>query len=363
MNFLRLTIDKIAIHQIFSRGEDKKIIMPIKGSELIIFDNTALDDFKRRIIDSLGNASSAVRMKISDHKKNKTPHIISQLSKCNDSEFIDQSYEIAKNLTEAQTRKGISGGILVVFSATYNHEKLGFIGIIKADIHSGYEKWQDKTTGIISLKHVQELLLTPSTRLYKSAGFFEREDARESDDLNEQWIVDISDYQIDKSDGKAAAQYFYHGFLGCDYPESSARTTKKYFELASDFINKMDISEEERTELHNALFSDLKTKKSMRVDPLKFADDFMSVEDVDDFRNFLEDSDFPVESFIKSTEHITGKLKHRRLKFSKDIRITAPSEIFEELVKIETIPGEAHDDGYTPTWTNILIKDRIVKQQ
>ncbi|WP_432729937.1 hypothetical protein [Klebsiella oxytoca] len=36
----------------------------------------------------------------------------------------------------------------------------------------------------------------------------------------------ISDYQISKADGKAAAQYFYQHFLGCGYPETSARTTK-----------------------------------------------------------------------------------------------------------------------------------------
>ncbi|AKJ41258.1 nucleoid-associated protein [Pragia fontium] len=363
MNFLKLQIDKIAIHQIFARGDDRKEISPVKGTELIRFDEVAMNDFKRRIIDALGNASSAVRMKIAEQGKDKTPHCINKLLGCDDNSFINTTYEIAKNLTTAQSRKGMSGGILVVFSANYNPEKLPLIGIIKADIHSGYEKFQDKKTGLISLNHVEEILLTPSTRLYKSAGFFFRADSKKTEDLNDQWVVEISDYQIDKSDGKAAAQYFYRAFLGCEYPETSARTTKRYFELTSDFINNMDIEEEERNELHNALFSDLKTKKSQRVDPLKFAEDFMSIEDVDDFRNYLEDSDFSVESFIKNTEHITSKLKNRRVKFSKDIRITAPSEIFEEFITIETIAGDKEKDGYEPTWTKILIKDRIMKQQ
>lgn len=363
MNFIKLTIDKIAIHQIFPRGEDRKEIPPIKGTELIKFDEFALNDFKKRIMNSLGYDSSAIEMIIANQNKDSTPHYVSSIHKCNDQEFIDISYEIAKNLSKAQTRRGMSGGILVVFSATYQYNKLPFVGIIKADIYSGYEKSQDKKTGIISLKHVKELLLTPSTKLYKSAGFFRREGVKGEEDLNKQWIVHISDYQIDKSDGKAAAQYFYQAFLGCDYPETSARTTKRYFELASNFINDMDISEENRTHLHNVLFSDLKARKSERVDPMAFADAYMSTEDVDNFRNYLEDLDFPVAPFIKNTEHINSKLKSRRVKFSKNIRISAPSEVFEEFVTIETVTGDAQEDGYEPTWTQILIKDRIIQQQ
>lgn len=115
--------------------------------------------------------------------------------------------------------------------------------------------------------------------------------------------------------------------------------------------------------MHNALFADLKTRKSEQVEPLTFAETYMKAEDVDNFREYLEDADFSVEAFIKDTQHITSKLKNRRVKFSKDIRISAPSEIFEELITIEVIEGEKQEDGYIPTWTNILIKDRIINQQ
>lgn len=363
MNFLKLKIDKIAIHQIFPRDIDRKEKEPVMGTELIRFDKVAMDDFKRRIIDSLGNGSSAVRMQITNHSSGSTPVLASKLHGLQEKDFIKMSYEIASNLSSAQTRKGMSGGIVVVFSAFYNPQKLHLVGVIKADIHSGYEKYQDKESGLISLKHVEELLLTPSTKLYKSAGFFRRDDAVDSNDLNDQWFVEISDYQINKSDGKAAAQYFYQTFLGCDYPESSARTTKRYFELTTDFIAEMDVDEEERTNLHNALFADLKTRKSEQVEPLKFAENYMKAEDVDNFREYLEESDFPVEAFIKDTQHITSKLKNRRVKFSKDIRISAPSEVFEELITIQVIEGEKQENGYTPSWTNILIKDRIINQQ
>ncbi|MCL6365257.1 hypothetical protein EXT60_13520 [Pectobacterium carotovorum subsp. carotovorum] len=363
MNFVQLTIDRIAIHQVFPRGEDGKEIPPGKGTELINFDDEALNDFKQRIVNSLGYDSSAVEMVITNDKTGSTPFYVNNMHGSNDEKFIENSYEIAKNLSKAQTRRGISGGIIVVFSATYQYNKLPLVGIIKADLYSGYEKAQDKISGIISLKHVKELLLTPSTRLYKSAGFFKREGVDNDSALSDQWIVHISDYQIDKSDGKAAAQYFYQTFLGCDYPATSARTTKRYFELACDFISHMDISEEARTDLYNVLYADLNTGKSQTVDPMAFASKYMYTADIDNFRNYLEDSNFPVAPFIKDIEYIAGKLKNRRIKFSKNIRIIAPSEVFEEFVTIETMKGEKQQDGYTPTWTKILVKDRIVDQE
>lgn len=362
MNFVQLSIDRIAIHQIFSRGEDHKEVPPGKGDELIKFDTEALDDFKARIINSLGHGSSAVEMVIEDEKNESTPKYIDSLHKCSDEDFISTSYEVAKNLSKAQTRRGLSGGIVVVFSAFYQYNKLPMVGIIKADLYSGYQKKQDVKTGVISLEHVKELLLTPSTRLYKCAGFFKRDNVKAESPLKDTWMVHISDSQIDKSDGKAAAQYFYQTFLGCDYPSSSARTTKRYFELATKFISSMDVSDEERIDLYNVLYADLNSGKSQKVDPMGFANSYMSIQDIDNFRNYLDDADFQVSPFIKDTEYITSKLKSRRVKFSRNIRISAPSDVFEKFVSIESVEGDADKNGYKPTWTNILIKDRIIEQ-
>lgn len=363
MDILKLKIEKIAIHQVFVREDPKVVKKPVKGKELIKFDETAMQDFKKRVMDSLGNGSSAVRMIISNQSEGMTPKIINNLHALNEKDFIDESYHIAERLAEAQTTKNISGGIVVVFSAIYNHDKLKFIGIIKADIHSAYQKAVDPKTQEISLTYVKEVLLTPSTRLYKSAGFFMPQNAEETDDLNTSWVVDIADYQIDKSDGRAAAQYFYQDFLGCDYPLTSARTTKQYFELTSRFINNMSITEEARSDLHNALYSDLKANKSIKVSPIEFANSHMSDNDVDNFREYLEESGFAVEPFIKNIEHLTSKLKSRRVRFSKDIRISAPSDVFEGLIEMETLPGEKREDGSVPIWTKLLIKDRIIKQE
>lgn len=144
MNFVELDIDKIAIHQVFPRGEDGKEVTPEKGTELIKFDEMALNDFKQRIYNSLGHDSSAVEMIITDQEEGATPFYINKSHNCSEHEFIENSFKIAEKLSNAQKRRGMSGGIVVVFSATYQYNKLPFIGIIKADIYSGYAKSQNK---------------------------------------------------------------------------------------------------------------------------------------------------------------------------------------------------------------------------
>jgi len=355
MNFLKLKIEKIAIHQLFSRGEDGVEIPPTKGVELIKFDDEALQDFKNRVYNALGNESSSVEMTISDTSPESTPYYIDSLYDCDDESFIEGSYNIAKNLSKAQTRRGMSGGIVVVFSATYQHNKLPLIGIIKADLHSGYEKKINNKTGVISLAHVKEILLTPSTKLYKSAGFFRRDKVENDNSICEKWVINISDFQIDKSNGKAAAKYFYQDFLGCTYPLTTARITKQYFDLTSDFINKMDINNEDKINLHNVLYAQLKSGVSDKIDPLKLAEQYMSTSDIDDYRNFLDENNFKTAAFLKDIKYIESNLKKRRIKFSKNIQIIAPTEVFEEFVTIEG--NNSNQDLVT-----IIIKDRILTQ-
>ncbi|TOE35574.1 hypothetical protein CGJ45_24295, partial [Vibrio parahaemolyticus] len=84
-------------------------------------------------------------------------------------------------------------------------------------------------------------------------GFFAKEadiSDKTNNNLNDVWHVSISDSQISQTDGKAAAHYFYSSFLGCGYPESSARTTREFYEATCEFLTSMDISDEKRNDLH-----------------------------------------------------------------------------------------------------------------
>jgi len=153
----------------------------------------------RRVTDALGEGSNAVQMEIVNQEHSALPHIVDTIISQDDATFAVSSYDIAKNLTDAQQTRSIPGGIIVVFTGTQGSRNKRFLGIIKAEVHSGYEKETNDTTGEISLKFVEELLLTPGTRLYKTAGFFEKANADgTSANLNDRWAVMVSDSQINK---------------------------------------------------------------------------------------------------------------------------------------------------------------------
>ncbi|MBY7976337.1 nucleoid-associated protein [Vibrio fluvialis] len=365
MQLTNLQIDKIVIHQIFRREPDGALKQPKKSSNFIRFDHAAMETFKIRVIDALGSHSKAVDMIIVAQGSNDVSTKVESLKNADDADFIDISYDIARKLTEAQVRKSIPGGILVVFKGRYSSPEKTFIGIMKAEIHSAYEKTENVHTHEISLKFVEEALLTPATKLYKTAGFFEKnspsDDDDGDDDLNGFWSVSISDSQISQTDGKAAAHYFYSTFLGCGYPESSARTTREFYEATCSFLSKMNISEEQRNDLHNALISYLKYENSQVVSANEFSERYFDVDTRDDFSEYLEDQGLPLTAFTKDIDQISSKLKTRKLSFSKNVKITAPSDVFKDLVSIEAILQ--NDEGEDVNWTKIIVKDKIINQE
>lgn len=360
MDILNLTVNRIIIHQIYRRNEDGTKVSPIQSHEYTRFAPDAMEEFKKRVKDALGEGSKAVEMQIEQKSSGSIPAIVDKIIDKTDDEFAVSSFDFAERLTDVQQSRGIPGGILVVFDGTYGANQNKYLGIIKAEIHSGYEKQIDKNEEI-TLKFVEEILLTPGTRLYKTAGFFKVSD--DDEDLTKKWLVKVSDYQISKAEGKASAKYFYADFLGCGYPETSARTTRHFYEATSKFIGDLNLGASEKNDLFNALTTYLKAEKSSTASASDFAEKYFDVDTQDYFLEYLDESGAPKETFTKDIEHIQSKLKYRRVNFGGNVKLTAPSEVFRDKVIIETIEGDASKSGSPEQWTRVTIKDRVVNQE
>lgn len=368
MHLTHLEIDKICIHQIFKRQPNGSKKTPEKSSDLVKFDAAAMETFKQRVIDALGSQSKAVDMKIIEQDADKAPSLFTSLRAVTDSDFIETSYVLANKLADAQKRKGLSGGIVVVFRGSFGSTNAAnrkiIVGVIKADIYSAYQKIEDKLTHEISLKYVKEALLTPSTKLFKTAAFAEKQSKSSSSttpDLNDSWQVAVSDYQISQADGKVAAQYFYETFLGCGYPESSARNTQKFFESVKAFIKSLELTNEEKYELNNALVCYLKLDKSGIISPDQFAQTYFDSDTADDFMTHLADAGVPITSFTKDTQHVDSKLKIQKVSFGQSIRLLAPAEEFKDKVMMESV--DTDEDGNPVTWTKLVIKEKLALPQ
>lgn len=364
MQLLNLNIDRIIIHQVYQRDTEGQKKAPMRSHEFTRFSNDAMETFKQRVVGALGESSRAVQMEIVHQGPTDLPHIVERVIDEDDSTFAVSSYDFATLLTDAQQMKSIPGGIVVVFTGTQGHPAKKFLGIIKAETHSAYEKEVDAATGEISLKYVEEVLLTPSSKLYKTAGFFEKASyASPYSDLNDKWAVMVSDSQINKAGGKAAARYFYSDFLGFGYPQTSARTTKQFYESAKTFISGLDVSESKKSDYINALTTYLKVDTSSSIGTADFAAKYFEGNVQDAFSEYMENSGIPTTSFTKDVEHISDSLKFRKVKFSKNVKISAPSDSFKDLITITTIDGESDESGMVVEWTQVIIKDKIVTQE
>lgn len=119
MQIVHLNIEKICIHQIFQRNHDGSKKTPEKSSDFVNFSPSAMETFKQRVIDALGSQSKAIEMMIVNQAATDTPSLFTSLKTALDNEFINISYKIADNLAEAQKRKNLQGGIVVVFRGTF----------------------------------------------------------------------------------------------------------------------------------------------------------------------------------------------------------------------------------------------------
>ncbi len=365
MQFLNPVINRIAIHQIYKKNKDETLKKaPFKGTELTNFDDSAMRNFTQRYDEAIGENGKAIDMLIDLDRNDAVIQDVIQSIHDSDEDFINSSFEIAKKLNKAQDKPIHKEGIVVVFTGTCNYPVREFLGIIKAETHSGYEKMKDPSTGKISLKYIEEVLLTPGTKLYKSVAFLKTVNYNENEnDLNKNWEVWVSDSQVNKTDGKAAAAYFLEKFLGFVYPQTNARKTKTFYDFTLKYIQSLDVDQEKKNDYLNALTTYLKVDKSSIINPIEFSEKYFTPEENENYLEGLENNDIESTSFLKDIERINTKLKFRKLSFTGNIKITGSPEEFKDKVSFESIDGEPDKHDNIPKWTKIIIKDVIKSQE
>lgn len=173
----------------------------------------------------------------------------------------------------------------------------------------------------------------------------------------------VSDSQISKAGGKAAAKYFYADFLGCGYPQTSARTTKQFYDETKKFITALNVSESKKSDYINSLTAYLKVGISSSIGTAEFGGTYFEADVQDAFSEHMENAGIPTTSFTKDIEHISSNLKFRKVSFSKNVKISAPSESFNDLITLTTIDGDKDESGVAAEWTQVIIKDKIVTQE
>ena len=72
---------------------------------------------------------------------------------------------------------------------------------------------------------------------------------------------------------------------------------------------------------------------------------------------------FPTTAIHKDLSEVQSQLRLRKLIFGNNIKLPAPADQFENYVRIESIDGDADENGNVPKWTKITIRDHIRDQE
>ena len=337
-----LKMKRICIHQIYEMNEEREIVTPKYNNELTKLNNEGIDTLQDRIINALGGESHSIQMDIDDNSENGTFQIMVNMLECEDNEFIEKSKKIALKLAQSQNSRKIPGGIVVVFSGTVGCNNKAVVGVIKAEIHSGFTI-EDKTNSII-LEYLSKLLLTPQQKLYKIAVFIEdnQNDSKEGLRNTDDFTTFIYDHNMNQSETKEAATYFYQSFLGCKIHHSNKKLTRDFYDDTREFINQLGVPDEQKVDMNTALYTYLKVSNETNISIHDFSKQYLKQNQRDAYEDFMETKEFPNSAIVKDLTYLKRRLKIRKIKFSSNVSVTAPSENFKDLVEIS-----GHENGKT----------------
>jgi len=148
------------------------------------------------------------------------------------------------------------------------------------------------------------------------------------------------------------------------FPESSARQTKQFHELTQSFIRSTGLTEVEKVDLHNALVTYLRADQAPTVSVATFGESYLPTPELQDaYRNYMVDHEFPEQAVAKDLSHVSGQLRTRKLVFHNQVKVTAPAEGFDDLVKIEMIDKDTEGNPLNPRWTRVTVKSDISEQE
>jgi hypothetical protein len=194
--------------------------------------------------------------------------------------------------------------------------------------------------------------LGDSQRLIKIA-FFIEESGPDSESaggrLPEDFSVKVFDHLMQSSGNGDAAAYFYGSFLKCKLSNNAARQSKQFFEVVHSFIDKMPVSQADRVAYKGDLISYFCQNRET-IEPRTFAREVLPEAHQVAFVKRCRDEGIG-QAFSKELDMIKGKLRRQSLKFSSNVTLYAPSDVFRDAVKIIG----TSEDG----WTELKIRGSI----
>lgn len=357
MLFENLRVNRIVVHEIFQRGEDRAIRPPEFADALEELSPEAMGAFRLRMTDALSGQSQSLQMRIANYSADSFLTLAERLIGSSDQDFLAGSRAIARKLAEAQMVRRIPGGMLIVVDGSVGAPAVPFIGVIKAETQAGFRRSSDGARAVVEF--LRNIFLTPATRLYKIGVMLFDDTSKPKPDGRRAFVFDSN---ISVSNREAAAAYFYDGFLGSALPSDGPYETAKFFDLTKEFVRKSDLAPEKKHNLIDSLYVFVRDEQEPTFTVDQFAERFLPVDMRDTYGDFMRSQKFTPNAVVRDTSQMGIRLRRRRLKFGADIELSASPEALTNKVQMEAIEGEGVA-GERPRWTQIIIREALTGEQ
>lgn len=351
MNITNVDITRVIAHEVV-RASQITERPPVLSDDLVVLDERGKALVGRRLVDTVASGSHCVDVTVDDGGAGSPFDKATATLDADDDGFIANSKQLANSLSVSQTAGPIKSGsaMFVQGNCLTDGRQSRFLAIIKADSDQALYKRVSGET--ITLTYVSDMLLGESQRLIKIA-FFIEEVGRDDESVGvrqpEDFSVKVFDHLMQKSGDGDAAAYFYSTFLKCKLSHNAARQTKQFYEIVRSFIEEMPVSQAERVAYCGDLISYLRQNRAT-LEPRTFAQDVLPQAHQDAFVRKCREKGI-TQAFSKELDLVKGKLRRQSVKFSSNVTLYAPSEVFRDAVKITG----TSEDG----WTELKIRGSI----
>jgi len=333
-----LSIERIIVHHIPPRAEDKSYVEPTCSTTLVTLTKPGLDMFAKRISQALGHHSHGVQAQFHNTGAQSFFANSVDLMEGDDAQFIVSSAVMAKDLTRAQQSKNLAASKLIVISGHTSKNKVPFSAVVKSELQDGLT--EKSSMGKTVVDYLTDIFFAESQKLYK-IGFVQKTSTLGTKTAPEHFAVHLFDHLMTGTETRSAAFYFYSEFLGADVAASDRHRTREFFDKTSEFLQAQPISPAAKIALGEALRAELRSNKQT-ISVKGFSDDHLEPAMQSKYLAFMVKANISTHAITKDTEYIKSRLKRRqKIVFTSGVMITTPAD------KIALVSIEAPADGST----------------
>ena len=328
----------MVMHRIIARTANVDHATVEYNDTLIQIDRGIENILRDRLSSSFGQHSKSFELSIENDNADSTFCFVKDIADMDDNAFITNSHDIADLLANAQGNKGnVPGGYLLIIDCTnYDHHPVYVL--MKAESHNALNIVGN------SAQALQNIILSPAQKLYKSA-VFERKS--NSNPLTKgDFRVHLFDSQFNS--GTKLASYFYKDFLGFTISGNAPIETKNFYNLMvstteSVYADDVDSINHIKDQIVSLLTSEVATitprEVILSIVPEAYRDSYI--------RKVANEYE---GSFVKNISLLSHQLNNRTVKLGQGLKLFGPTNLFTN----ETITFE--NDENDPTIKIIKIK-------